>query len=157
MARLFTVTWEETGSELVALVTEQENIRREKPALNVAKEVHARRPREGSIVLFLPGEKEGEVLLLFVQDGVPAGRAETDVRARGMRKVRAALRAAFFSDAPPPIRGEDAELMWTWLSRTADTANWLDVTEVRGQAEAARRVKAYLTDPDLFTRKVYHR
>jgi len=157
LSRLYTLTCEEKGSELAALLAEQEVIRTENPAVNVTRRVHHRRPTEGDFVLFLPGETEGEVVLHFVSLGQPVGRVVTNTRARGMREVRAALREAFRAPEPPPVAEEDARIVESWLRRETDHANWLDLTEVRGQSEAARLVKDYLTDPELFTGKVYHR
>jgi len=157
LERLHTVTWEEKGSELAALLAEQEGIRTEQPAVNVQREVHRRRPTEGDFVLFLPGETDGEVVLHFVSEGQPVGRVVSNVRARGMRTVRAALQAAFRAPEPPEVSEEDARIVTTWLRRELSRANWLDLTEVQGQAEAARLVRAYLTDPELFTGRVWHR
>ena len=108
-------------------------------------------------MLFLAGETDGEVVLHFVSEGQPVGRVVSNVRARGMRAVRAALQAAFRAPEPPEVSEEDARIVTTWLRRELSRANWLDLTEVRGQAEAARLVKAYLTDPELFTGRVWHR
>jgi hypothetical protein len=157
VSRTTRIEWEETGSELRALLAEATEIRTAGPELNVAVEVHRRRDAGGDLVLFLPGEVEGAVDLLFVRDGAPAGRATSDRRARGMREVRAALRRAFFSDAPPEASAADAQIVASWLRSEGERVNALDLSEVAGIAEAARRVKAYLTDPDLFTRKVWHR
>jgi hypothetical protein len=155
---IYRVEWEETGSELAALLEEIEEIREHAPPFNVQREVRRRRPTGGDLVLFLPGREEGEVELLLVAAGRPAGRVLSDVRARGMREVRAALRRAFFSSGTPS-EGEpgDAQILASWLRAEADRGNFLDLSEVGGVQEAARLTKAYLTDPELFTGKVFHR
>jgi hypothetical protein len=158
MERLASIEWEETGSELGALLTEQREIRRHAPPINVQHEVRHRRDTDGDLVLFLPGEPEGVIDLLLVRDGEPVGRVTSDTRARGMREVRAALRAAFFAaEPPPPGSDDDAQIVASWLRTAADRQNLLDLSAVRGQSEAARLVKACLTDPELFTRKIYRR
>jgi hypothetical protein len=158
MERLASIEWEETGSELSALLTEQREIRRHEPPINVQREVRHRRDADGDYVLFLPGEPEGVIDLLLVRGGEPVGRATSDARARGMREVRAALRRAFFSpEPPPPGSDDDAQIVASWLHAAADRQNFLDVSTVRGPSEAARLVKACLTDPELFTRKIFRR
>jgi len=156
--RIFRVAWEETGSELAAMLLEVEQIREHAPPFNVQREVRRRRPAGGDLVIFLPGRDGGEVELLLVAAGRPVGRARSDRRARGMREVRAALRRAFFT-AGPSSEGDpgDAQIVATWLRAEGDRGNYLDLSEAGGIQAAARLVKAYLTDPDLFTGKLFHR
>jgi hypothetical protein len=76
-----------------------------------------------------------------------------------MREVRAALRSVYFGkEAPEPTDdATDAQIIAGWLRSESDRQNCLDLSETSGIQDAARRVKAYLTDPELFTGKVYHR
>jgi hypothetical protein len=155
---IYRVAWDETGSELAALLAEIGQIREHAPPFNVQREVRRRRPAGGDLVIFLPGRESGEIDLLLVAAGQPVGRVRSDRRARGMREVRAALRRAFFTAGPPP-EGDpgDAQIVATWLRAEGDRGNYLDLSEVGGIQEAARLVKAYLIDPELFTGKVIHR
>jgi len=158
MERLHRLEWEETGSELRALLREVEEIREHAPPYNVQRVVHERRPAGGDLVLFLPGPGEPDVDLLFLRAGAPVARATSDRRAKGMRAVRTALRTAYFSgEAPPPEDPGDAQIVATWLRSEGDRQNWLDVSEVSGMNEAARRVREFLRDPDLFEQKVFRR
>lgn len=155
MARLWQLHWEETGSELGALLAEIRAIRQLQPPLNVQREIRRRRAVGGDLVLFLPGAQVGHVELLLVRDGRLAGHVATDRRARGMRAVRAALRQAFFCSAsPPPAAPAEEQILASWLTQQRHQQSLLDLTDVGGIREAARLVRGYVTDPDLFNERV---
>jgi hypothetical protein len=74
-----------------------------------------------------------------------------------MRRVRAAIRRAFFSDRPPPPDAEGEQILATVLRAEADRLNHVDLGEVSCRDDAARRIRSALTDPDLFRRKSIYR
>ena len=157
MARVRDLTWVETGSEIEALFREMTEIREHAPPYNIQREVRRRRPVDGDLVLFLPGVREEEVEILFVRGGRPAGRAAADRRGRGMRAVRAALFGIYRDGSPEASSPEDAEILASWLRKERDRANHLDLSETAGFGDAARRIKAWLIDPDLFSEKTFRR
>ncbi len=149
---------EETGSDLAALLRETELIREHAPPFNVQREIKRRRPRGGDLVIFLPGAGEGEIELLFVRDGAPGGRARSDRKAVGMREIRRAVARIYFSnEAPAAANEEDAQILATWLHARRDARNFVDLSEVAGKDDAARRIREYLTDPELFCSKFFRR
>jgi len=111
---------------------------------------------EGDLALFLPAAGGRGIEVLLVRDGVPAGRARVDARGRGMREVRRALRAAFV-DRETRDDPAGAQILGSWLRRKRDRRNWADLGQAGGMADMARIVRAYVTDPDLFERKIFHR
>lgn len=158
MERVVDLRFEETGSDLAALLREAELIREHAPPFNVQREIKRRRPRGGDLVIFLPGAGEGRVELLFVQDGVPAGRVESDRKAKGMREIRRAVSRIYFEGAAPKrIQEEDAQILATWLRARKDARNFVDLSEVAGKDDAARRIRDFLTDPELFSEKFFRR
>ncbi len=157
MARLWRLEFEETGSELTALLTELKQIRERRPSLNVQLEVHERREATGTFALFLPGRGEHDIDLLLLARGRPVGRATIDRRrGRGMREVRALLRAALFGATPPP-EGDAAEgqIVASWLARYRDRQNLVDLSGCGTRSDAARLIRDYALDPDLFRAKVF--
>jgi GIY-YIG catalytic domain len=150
--------WEETGSELTALFRELELIREHAPPYNVQREVRRRRPKGGDLVLFLPGPEKGDVDLLLVRNGSPAGRVRSDIRGGNMREVRRALAGTYFAAGPPqPGNEDDAQILESWLRAGGRDCNFVDLSEVSGRNDAARRIRDYLTDPELFRARMFRR
>jgi len=158
MEQVADLQYEETGSDLAALLRETELIREHATPFNVQRAIKRRRPRGGDLVLFLPGAGKDEVELLFVRAGAPAGRARSDRKARGMREIRGALARIYFSPEPiDPGNEADAQIITTWLRARRDARNFVDLSEVAGRNDAALRIREYLTDPDLFRVKIFRR
>ncbi len=154
MARLYRIEWTTTGSELEALLAEAALIREAAPPYNVQRDARRRRPAAGDLALFLPAEDASRATVLFVREGAPAGRVSLCRAGPDRRILRAALRAAFFSPAPPPPAPEgDAQILASWLRSAGDRQNLMDVSECRGLADAERRVRTWLADPDLLAAK----
>ena len=52
---------------------------------------------------------------------------------------------------------EDAQILATWLRARKDARNFVDLSEVAGKDDAARRIREFLTDPELFSSKFFRR
>jgi hypothetical protein len=157
MARVHDVRWEESGSEIAALLDEQRLIREIAPPYNVQRRVHRRRSVRGDLALLLPAADERRIEVLVVRRGAPVGRVLSDRRARGMRAVRDLLRRALFSEKPPEPSPDEEQILASWLRTEGDRVNHVDLGEVSGLNDAARRIRTALTDPDLFRRKSFYR
>jgi len=76
---VYTIEYEETGSELAAIVLEFRLIQQYRPGLNQQLEVHERTARYGNLknfIVILPSSIEGSLELFFVKDGLPLQRYE---------------------------------------------------------------------------------
>ncbi len=118
--------------------------------------MHERRAVGGTFAIVLPGVAEEAVDVLFVRDGLPRGRATVDRRGRGMRALRRVMKEAVFAAEPPPGDPAEAQLVASWLLSARRTHPIVDLSEVTGIQEAARRLRACVTDPDLFREAVIH-
>lgn len=157
MERLHRLDWEETGSEIKALLLEMHLIGIHTPPFNVQRVVHRRRALPRDAVIFLPGREDGEVEILMLREGAPVGSVSSDRRARGMREVRRALRRAYFSPAPAEPEKAALAITSTWLRGAEDSVNLIDIDDAAGIDDAARRIRSALTDPELFEGKRYYR
>jgi hypothetical protein len=158
LLRLYRLEWEETGSELAALLREAELIRTGRPALNVQCDTAERRPSAGDLALFLPAEDPARATVLFVRAGQPVARLELDRWRPDLRALRDAVRGTC---CRPDllVTGDVAEsrILANWLSTHGDRQNLMDLSETRGMTDAVRRIRTWLADPDLFSDRVYRR
>lgn len=158
LERMHDLQWEETGSELGALLAELRELRRHKPPINVQLQVRHRRKLTGSHVLFLTGADAGTVDLLLIRDGALVGQATTDRSARNMATVRKALMRAFFTAfAPREPDAAESALVASWLRQHGEHHSVLDLSLVDTLDEATRIVRDFVCDPDLFRERVFHR
>lgn len=157
MERLWDLEWEETGSELKALLRELELLRCDRPELNVQREVQRRRELRGTCALFLPGAAEGRVDILVLHHGHVVGTATSDRKATGMRAVRALLRRTLRGAAIARTDQAEAQIVASWLRDTSDRTTLVDLSTVRSRDAAAALVKATLKDPELFRESMTRR
>lgn len=76
---IYTIEYEETGSELAAMLLEYRLIKQYRPALNQQCEVHERTARYGNLknfIVILPSPIEGNLELFFVRERMPLLRYE---------------------------------------------------------------------------------
>ena len=140
-----------SGSELEALLREAAQIRRDLPARNVQREVHARNDRAArlrSILILEPAEspwvlrawliREGQLL-----DSVPLGR-----RGGGLRRIERVLRDEFFDPKAGPrsarSRPIDVEIVARWLAEHRDKAVAFDPTHLKTADDVVLRLRWFL-------------
>ncbi len=147
------LTCERTGSELTALLREQQLIRELRPALNVQQDVHARdRRAPGSLAsdrlaIIQPSAEGGaEVVLLDRTRGVLSRDVVPDA---GEAAVVAALLASLQElgrRAPGPL-AVDAEVVLSWLADRGEQATIIELpTDLDESASLLARLAS---DPDL--------
>lgn len=79
LTHVYTIEYEETGSELAAIIMEFRLIKQYRPRLNQQLEVHERPTRYGNLknfIAILPSSIEESLELFFVTDGLPLHRYE---------------------------------------------------------------------------------
>jgi len=155
------VRWEETGSELEALVREHVALRRERPAINVQKRAH-RRPRgswrDRAVALLLPSmtAEDNEVVLVAGDGRFHAERVPRAAKLpRGFWK-----RVSGFLEGQSPGRGPErlkfteeeqvelAEIALTWIVGHETEVNQIDLTYETPSPDLKRRLVSWLAlDP----------
>ena len=155
------VRWEETGSELEALLREHMALRRERGSINVQRAAH-RRPRgtwrERTVALLLPSATAGysQVVLVagdgrFHAERVPRGKKLP----RGFwKRVTAFLEGARIGMGPggEALSTEDAaelaEIALSWIVRHGSNVSQIDLSRVVPSPELKTRFTQWLAlDP----------
>ena len=150
--RMWDLEWEETGSELAALLVELREIRRLRPPINVQLAVRRRREAaRGRRAILLPGVDPSAVDVLVTRDGHLLGHAAVDRRGRGMSRLRPALTALF---GPPPPSTEaaeaEAQVLRSWLRGAEGRFTRVELSDAPGVLAAARAIKSAVRARDLF-------
>ena len=147
------LSFERTGSELTALLREQQLIRELQPSLNVAEGVHARgrRPSGAGCSRFgvvQPSAEGGAEIVLLDRD---RGASTCDVVPEaGEDEMIASLRACLDELSRRSVGGEgasDVEVALTWLADRGAQASVVELPE--DPAEAAELLARLARDPDL--------
>ena len=144
-ARMFSLDYTPTGSELEALILEAQSIERLGPPVNVQLEVHERPVpyvRERRIVIVAPSLQAGSVEL-FALHGATA-LMQVRQRVRDMEKAADRLRR-FFSRRPKKTH-TGALVAASWLGRNRDAARYVDIDAAGGLAKAIPAIKKHAED-----------
>ena len=99
---VYTIEYEETGSELAALVKEFRLIKQYQPKLNQQLEVHERAVRYGNLknfVLILPSSAEMSLDLFFLREGLPLQQYEILKDAVNFSELERILDSMYFNTA----------------------------------------------------------
>jgi hypothetical protein len=141
---------EETGSELLALLAEEREIREARPLLNVQREVQPRGRLESAgenLALLLPGARAEEAVVLFYRppsplEAVPVNR-EGPLAEGGRRALEEALHRALApapttgeSPAPPPDDRAQLEVAASWLALHRHRVTRVNLAGVRDARHA---------------------
>jgi len=148
---LYAIDVEETGSELAAILLEQQRIKELKPAINIQFDVHDRTAsqraptRRWVVVLPAVAPEEAEVFLFHGNRALRRVVIPRDDPGR----LRPIIEEFFFGPPPPPPSPEEEEalrLAWSWLERHRDAANAFDVELAGGLDETMRLLARYLSE-----------
>ena len=155
------IRWEETGSELEALLREHMALRREGPKINLQRAAHVRARgawRNRAVALLLPSSAEGySEVILVAGDG--RFHAERVPRSSKLPRVFWGHLTAFLNGhtAGKGPGGEDltrgeaeelAEIALSWIVRYGIHVNQIDLTHETTSLELKERVAAWLAlDP----------
>lgn len=147
------LSFERTGTELSALLREQQLIRELRPALNVAEQVHSRgRQPSGAggqrLAVVMPSAEGGAEIVLLDR---ARGASACDVVPEAERgEIEAAVRALLEELARRPQAGPDAadvEIALTWLAERGSAASIVELPDDPG--EACSLLASLARDPDL--------
>lgn len=160
LGRLRRIEYQHSGSDLEAMLREAEQIRRDTPASNVQRRIHARAGRAArlrSILILVPAEDPHVLRAYLIHDGRLIARVGIGPRGGGLARIERLLDDQFFfmPEGPTPVTGPDldVEVVVRWLAANRDRAVAFDPTELRSAREVTNRLRWFLGqgspfDPD---------
>jgi hypothetical protein len=161
------IDYEAAGSDLEAMLREAEQIRSDRPAKNVQRNVHPHRGRAArllSILILEPAEPPSVLRAYLIRDGRLVGRVGIGPRGGGLRRAERILEDYFFSApiGPTTVPGPDldVEVVARWLQANRDSVVAFDPTDLGSAREVIERLRWFLDqgtpfDPD--GSPVFHR
>ena len=148
------------GSELEALLLEQQLISRYNPPVNRQVQVHARtavRKVRFPRILVLPAADEDKVKLYLVNPQKGLKTVETDKRNPDMKKIKSAVRDLFFGEQ---ARGQEMpaelEIAMSWLAANDEKINSIDMRTIATVEEAVRIVRDHIKSMQTGYDRVIH-
>ncbi len=152
------IEYEQTGSELEAILRESELLRLLRPPMNRQFEVHERMARygkSGDLIIVLPGRPETDATLYFIRNGKLLKTFSVRHSEKKFKEIGDLLRTAYFSrkkSSPRKARsgeqGEEMdvsiELIASYLERNRDAMRWFDPTDYEGPSDVIRIIRSYL-------------
>ncbi len=151
------------GSELEALLLENQAILENKPFLNVQikiKPLKLGKYKKEQFILFLPATDANKVFLLFI-DGIY--RANSLILNRESSKIaeicRKEIEEFFFKKEKCESEYSSAqiEIIWRWFELNEEHINYLSVNEFSSLDSCTEATINYLKDKDLFSSHILYR
>jgi hypothetical protein len=166
------IIYEETGSELEALLRESELIQSLRPPLNKQYLVHERVPsyaKRGNLIILVPEIAAKGLVLYFIKEGTLIKRKKIKKEKTGFQDIRNLLKSKYFSekktskkqkssrrtprDASPDIH---MELISSYLRENKDRLNWFDPTDYETPDDVIQIIKSYLKAPPQKEERIIH-
>jgi len=164
---LYRIEYQPAGSDLEAMLREAEQIRRDRPAKNVQRNVHHHRGRAArllSILILEPAEPPSVLRAYLIRDGRLVGRVGIGPRGGGLQRAERILEDYFFSVpvGPTTIPGPDldVEVVARWLKAYRDSVVAFDPTDLGSAREVIERLRWFLDQGTPFDpggSPVFHR
>ena len=149
--KLYDVEIRRTGSDLEALLLEQELITTMVPWVNRQRQVRHRRFRQRQRyprILVWPHFEPDTATLMFFRPGVEVRRI-TYPRVGGDRRfLREVIESVFFTDGAEARGPAEEEILVSWLTQHPTAVASIDMRLIAEPAEAVRLVIAHLADAD---------
>ena len=157
--RLYDIELRVTGSELEALLLENELIGRFQPAVNRQMKVHARSGRRAcrySRILVLPSADPDRAVLYLFGPHQPLVTLEVDRRRTPCEFIEQQILATFYT--PPAITQEDtrSEIVASWLAQHDDEVRSIDMRKIGPPGEAVRLIADHLATLERGAERVVH-
>ena len=154
---VYTIEYEETGSELAAIVLEFRLIKQYRPGLNQQLEVHERTTRYGNLknfIVILPSSIEESLELFFVKDGLPLQRYEILRDAVNFSGVERILDTNIQNhNVLTDIEMGEMEIVLSWVEANKDRVNYINMDTISGKEACLKILGDYLRDEETFQKK----
>ena len=159
LSTIYDLSYERVGSELEALLLEQEYIKRYQPEINTQVNVHSLAtstipPKK--IILFLPAVSERHFTLFLANKKVAATKILMDKSNLDWEMCDRFLHDFFYSAQPSDgiYNNEQIELIWRWFNINHDYVNFIDIDSVGGEQNCSETIKKYMKDDELLRQKI---
>ncbi len=170
---VYSIEYEETGSELAAMLMEFRLIRQLQPKLNQQLEVHERAARYGSLknfIVIVPASLESSLVLFFIRERVPLEFYEILKDAVNFADVENILDALYFNTTLTPLceKGDndfqneyaltdieqgEIDIVMSWVDTNKDYVNYINVDSVSSKNACLKLIQDYIRDEETPRKK----
>ena len=150
------------GSELEALLIENQAIHEFAPSLNVQVKIHpfhVDKYKRKHYILFLPAADAGKVMLLFLYGTKRAVSQAVQADDEDLLRILNENVAEFFflpKGEKSAYSAEQIEIIWRWFDANKKYINYLDADQFSGAVACTDVIVSYLNDRELFSSPILY-
>lgn len=156
--KVFDISYEDTGSELEALLLENKYILQFEPFINIQIEIHKTNiqlhPLK-KILLILPASISEHVRLYFINGQKSAYHQIVDRENPDWNEIENQLNKLLGKSAPSEseYNYEQLEIIWRWFSINSEYVNYINIDHISDNDTCIDILANYLKDKNLFGEK----
>ncbi len=162
LTRIRELSYEQVGSELEALLLENQYINEFQPELNTQIKVHpldVSKYKTKQLIVFLPGLVENEIVLFFIDGVEDMTRATMNLLKPNWQALQREIKNFFFD---PPKKGssfssDQIEIFWRWFAVNKEKINFMDIAICGNIDDCLEMVNKYCSNDLLLLEKIYYR
>lgn len=159
--RIADLSYELAGSELEALLLENNYINEYHPTLNTQFRVHSISisPKETrKVIVFLPGLSEGEVVLFLAYGTERLVRLTLERERSDWQFLLRELNQIYGhgSDRASDYSSEQIEIFWRWFNLNQEWVNFVNLERCETSDHCLELIKRYCADSQLFLEKIHY-
>ncbi len=156
--RVYEIVITLTGSELEALLLEQQLIDEYHPQINKQVKVHERDGKASQLyarIILLPGVVPDTICLYFIKPGQDYERLDYKADGSGMKEFR--RRAELFFNSGISVASDNRQaILASWLCQNDDKVNSIDMRKYANMHDVERLVKDYAASMQVENSRVVH-
>ena len=156
---IFKIVYEQTGSELEALLLENRYIHQFEPVINKQIEIHKSTTKfviSRKIVLLMPSLIERHVLLYFINSDRTAFHCEIDRENPDWNEIEKQFNKLLQIENDSDYTSEQIEIIWRWFAMNKDVVNHIDIEAAGDSENFISLLYNYITDENLFRDKIHY-
>ncbi len=156
--KIFDIVYEETGSELEALLLEHRYIHQFRPNINKQFSIHKidqKTNHRKKIVILAPSVIQGHVCFYFINGSSNAFLLEVNRENPDWQLIESRFEILFGNKVSNTSDFDDTqiEIIWRWFSFNKENMNYIDIEQTSGMENSLQILDRYLRDPNLFMEK----
>lgn len=156
--KIFDIVYEETGSELEALLLEYRYIHQFRPCINKQFDIHKldeKIKHHKKIVILAPSIIHGHVCFYFINGSSNAFLLDVDRENPDWQLIESRFEILFGNKMSDTSDFDDAqiEIIWRWFSFNKENINYIDNEQTSDMENSLQILNRYLRDPNLFIEK----
>ena len=162
LSKISDLTYEEVGSELEALLLENEYINKYRPELNTQIKIHPldiSKYKTKKMILFLQGTTENEIVLFLVNGTNAIEKIKINLKENlDWDKLKDEINQIFFEfgELDGEYSFEQIEIIWRWFSLNHQYINFIDIEKCGSLEDCLEMVKKYCADENLLSEKIFY-